>query len=383
MVREMPLNTRHSICAATILWFGFLVLAEVSDQRKAPSETLDMEQSLSWLQSHPLDTTALDRLAKLADTVGDQTQARKYFSLAAKLSLRDVTAQAHLIDDLISNKDYKAALMRIDTILRQHSTDSKLFFSLVLALTSSEAGLHATTDVLALKPPWRMNFIRAAAEDKFNSGSLYKILADMQARQMTVSDAEIQLYLRALVNQQDIETANFVWLDFLSSNNLKKAKLLYDGDFSQTPRNQYFDWTLSPPVGVEIGLASRTGQANNFALALDFSQTKPTQILVSQYLLLSPGDYTFRGEVNAANLQGENDLQWEFRCMEKASAIGITQRAAERAKWSIFEMSFTVPAKECAYQKLILRPRATASSALDGQLYFDNFSLIQVNANDG
>jgi hypothetical protein len=382
-VLKMPLNMRHSICAVSIAWFGFLILAELADERKAMSETSNIEQSLQWLQSHPLDTTALDRLAELVDTPEDHTQARKYFSMAAKHSLRDVTAQAHFIDDLISKKDYKSALTHIDAVLRQKNINTKSIISLVLALTSTEAGLQAITEVLATNPPWRENFMRTAAEDRSNAEPLYKILGDLHANQIQVFDSEIQLYLKSLVNHQDIETANFVWLDFLGASNLKRAKLLYDGDFSQTPRNLFFDWNLSPPVGVEIGLAPRSGQANNFALALDFSQSKPSQILVSQYLLLSTGNYTLHGEVNSAHIEGENDLQWEVRCMEKTSAIGIVQHRSEPDQWSRFEMSFAVPTNDCTYQKLILRPRGTSSSALNGQLYFDNFSLTQVNSNDG
>jgi hypothetical protein len=379
----MRLNTRHNLCAAGLVWFGYLLLADITQDHSPLSTATNVEMSYEWLKYNPMQTSALDHLAALVDTPGDHSKARVFFNLAAQRSLRDVVAQAHAIDDLLAAANYEPALQRINAVLRQQNLDPQPFYKLILTLASDRSSLPAVTGALAANPPWRGNFIRFAAEDNSFADALYKILSSLHAQKKQVSDDEIQLYLKGLIKHQNIEKANFVWLDFLAAGNLKKAGLVYDGGFSQTPRNQFFDWTFSPLADVAIGLAPRAGDRGNFALGLDFSQAKPTQILVSQYLMLTAGTYMLRGDVNATLMQGESDLQWELRCMEKTSATATTPHFAEMSAWTSFEMPFTIPAEGCTYQKLVLRSKGTAATALSGQIYFDNLSVTEVASNDG
>ncbi len=365
------------------MWFAVLLCTYTVQDRTPLSKDAALEQSQERLRSQPLETATLVHIGKLMDAESDHAKARGFFALAARHSLRDVAAQAHVIDDMISAFDYTSALHLVDTVLRQKNTDPKPFFALIIAIATSHKAEQSVTEVLAQNPPWRKEFVSFAANDNQNPDVLYALFSSLKVKQHSLFKPEISVYLNALVKRQDIEKANFVWLDFLDAAEVRKALLIFDGGFSLAPRNQFFDWNLFPMADIAIGLVPRTGARNDFSLALDFTQAKPSHILVSQFLKLSAGDYVFAGEVNAARMQDDNDLRWEVRCLEKNGSIAQTDYFHHKSQWTSFEVSLKIPVENCSYQKLVLRSGGSESAALDGQIYFDNFSLTQASSNDG
>jgi hypothetical protein len=373
-----------------LMWMAWVVLtAENGDApsalNAADTKTISkielqalMAQQSDRLAALPLSSVTLNNLAVLTRELGDATKASIIFSKAAALNSRNTVAQFELIDQLVQARKFADAFKLIDGQLRSRPDLEPSTFPLLGRIARQEAGFFALVRGLTAEPPWRGRFGKFLSQDQSDADLLYRLFAVMKSRNLTISDQEKQFYLKALIDRKQIEKANFIWLDLLSASEVKKMQLLYDGAFSEKPRNMFFDWTLHSVPDVWLGLVPRATVQNDFALGIAFLDAKPSEILVSQELLLQSGRYLLTGEVNGSLLKSEADIEWQIRCTEKTSPLAITDHVMATSHWSNFEIAFTVPQNDCSYQKLVLRPRHLITENISGQVYFDNFKLAQV-----
>jgi hypothetical protein len=364
-------------CACGLAGFAWLLISHLFDINESFTASPDV-----LLTQEPLQGEVLTQVAEAAEALGDKNRARQFYNLAAARSLRDVKAQSHVIDDLVVQKQYSKALEHVDYILRAQTEGHDRVFQLISAIATLQDGYGPVLATLAQSPKWQREYLNYLARDHKNFGMAYKIYSELRADGNELATEESKYFLDSLVSNSQIEQAHFVWLDSLTRSQLQKVSLLYDGEFTETPHNQYFDWTVADLPDVKIGLAPRANRMADFVLALDFEQAKPNKILASQYLKLEAGRYIFQVDANGANLRGEASLEWQIRCEEKTAALASTVGVSIGARWKNYVVNFEVPTSDCSYQKLVLRPRNSVAGILDGQLYFDNLKLIQVKSDD-
>jgi hypothetical protein len=201
-----------------------LLKAISPDQRKM---LIALEQKR--LSDEPLDRTALVNLAVLLGLDGQNDKSNAVALRAANRSLRDVAGQATAINISLGEKNYQDALMRIDAALRARPELSKNFFPVLLSVAGVKDATGFVTDVLAKQPTWRADFMGFAAQQTDQANIFYGLLTSMRDKKVDVRDAEIRSYLMRLIDRKQFETAYFVWLDFLSPNELRKTGLVFDG----------------------------------------------------------------------------------------------------------------------------------------------------------
>jgi hypothetical protein len=338
-----------------------------------------LEQEHEGLLASPLDGQRLNNLALLERRLGNGGLANRFYAQAALLSVRNTSAQLELVDDILKTNNYVTALKVLDGQLRVRPDLQTAIFPKIIALAGRETGLAALVDMLATNLPWRLKFVRYLAQESEQTKIIYDVIAQMKFKKISITEIEKQIIIKALVDHHQIEKANFVWLDLLSASEIKKVHLLYDGEFSEKPQNMFFDWTLHAVPNVSLAVGPRGDAPDNFALGIDFLDAKPTEILVSQILMLPTGKFNLTGEVDGSRLHGDSDIEWQLRCTEKTAPLAMTSGVLVQRQWAEFEITFDVPEKDCGYQKLVLRSRSSTVSDLNGQVYFDNFNLVAVD----
>jgi hypothetical protein len=325
----------------------------------------------------PLDRSALLNLSVLFALDGDTSKSNELAVLAANRSLRDLPAQAAAMQLLLDAKQYSQALVKLDGFLRSSPERGADLYPLLLALSTQDAGLEAVATLLSQMPPWRKSFMQFAARQSAQASELYKILSQLRKHNDIVTDDEMRPYLQYLMTGKVYDSAYFVWLDFLSPDDLRKVGLLYDGDFNLRPRNLFFDWNIVPTRNAEIGVASRPGSGSDLALKLNFSNSKGFFSNVFQVLHLAEGEYSLQAEVRAEKLETPGGLMWQVSCIESNAVLAHGPKLNTVGPWMPFGFSFRVPAENCATQYLALVSASSAvlDQVISGQIYYDSFKL--------
>jgi hypothetical protein len=336
-----------------------------------------MTRERQRLVDAPLDRSALLNLSVLFALDGDTSKSNELAVLAANRSLRDLPAQAAAMQLLLDAKQYPQALLKLDGVLRSSPERGADLYPLLLALSAQDSGLEAVATLLSQMPPWRKSFMQFAARQPTQASELHKILSQMRKGHDAVTDDELRPYLQYLMTGKVYDSAYFVWLDFLSPDDLRKVGLLYDGDFNLRPRNLFFDWNILPTNNAEIAVVPRPGSGSDLALKLNFFNSKGFFSNVFQVLRLAEGEYSLQAEVRADKLETPGGLMWQVSCVESNTVLRHGPKLNTAGPWMPFNFSFTVPAENCATQQLALVSASPAvlDQVISGQIYYDSFKL--------
>jgi hypothetical protein len=339
-----------------------------------------LERERQHLIAEPLDASVLQNLALLHLLQGDVERYKDFVLLGAERSLHDLPVQTAAIALLLEKKDYANALNRLDGVLRSSPTKTMEIFPAILLVSGHEDGLSATTRLLARDPPWRHDFMIFAAKQPDQVTNLYNILTQLRKMNATISDEEIRPYLNNLFIRKSFDAAYFLWLDFLSPDELRKVNHVYDGNFSLQPRNMMFDWNILPAKNSDIAVTVRPGSPADMALKLNFYGSRSAFSNVFQYMRLSPGSFRLKGEARAERLETTGGLMWQMTCAESNAVLGNGPKLNSSGPWANFEFSFSVPVENCATQKLQLVSGSSVvlDQAISGQIYFDTFALDEI-----
>jgi hypothetical protein len=139
--------------------------------------------------------------------------------------------------------------------------------------------------------------------------------------------------------------------------------LLFNGDFAQAPSGIGFDWRLPPTPGVIVTFEPDQGQGR--ALHARFLGRRVAGAFLEHRLLLAPGHYRLRHRLRTDALRSDNGLGWQVACEGQAGALAQGGPFPGTRGWHAVEVTFTVPAQDCAGQWLRL---GNAGATRAGQL---------------
>jgi hypothetical protein len=205
----------------------------------------------------------------------------------------------------------------------------------------------------------------------------YQLLTQLKGSPNPPNKNELsELINRLLVERMD-DTAYFVWLDFLSDADLKKAQALFDGGFDMPPGNLMFDWTLSQPSGAEAQVTERAVGSSDHVLRVQFTSYQGFYGGVQQFIRLKPGHYVLHGQERAENIKTTGGLSWILWCRNNGE-LGRSKPMLTETDWSEFQFSFEVPSEGCSTQFLRLESasRLALNQNVSGTLYFDDLAIV-------
>jgi hypothetical protein len=329
------------------------------------------------LQANPLDHGPLYNLAALARVDGKSKLAEELILLAADRSLRDPRVLGQALPIFLRRRDFAGALYRIDGLARSKAEFLPQLLPVMAGLAETKEGISALVDVLAQDPPWRAQAVGHLSRER-RPAIAYRLLSGLRTTAAPPTMDEVRALLSGFIENRDYETAYFVWLDFLTDEELRKVSHIFDGGFDLEPKNLFFDWTYVPIRNVDLRILPRNEtNAADRILSIDFLNPRTRFANLWQLLRLSPGSYLFAGDVKAEYEQINGGLVWRLYCIgDKDQLVAQTSRSQAQG-WARFELSLEIPASGCDTQRIQLEldTRAVLDHQIKGRVSYDNLTI--------
>jgi hypothetical protein len=235
--------------------------------------------------------------------------------------------------------------------------------------------------MLAENPPWRKQFISLLPQFVTDPHTPLDLLLALRASPVPPAPDEIEPFLKILIGRKFYSLAYYTWLQFLPPEELRRAGLLFNGDFEATPTDLPFDWKITPGAGVTIDIVPRGDSSGKHALLVEFQYGRVDYHSVAELVMLPPGTYQFKGEYKG-ELVGPRGMKWRIVCAEGAITDGgeSTMITGLVKDWKNLGFTFTVPDKDCAaqYVRLDLDARTISEQLISGSILFDDLQISRL-----
>lgn len=170
--------------------------------------------------------------------------------------------------------------------------------------------------------------------------------------------------------------AHAVWLHLWN----RPLGLLFNGDFEQDFVPQGFDWQVTDANLYRAGARvqqPRMGPRGR-VLEVAFTGRPITQPVLSQPLVLPPGDYLFSAEYMSRGFRSQDGLAWVFICASNRQELTRTVALKDTSgRWEKIATPLHVPNACGVGVRLVLQTFAgyEAATGLRGEMRFDRFEL--------
>jgi len=330
------------------------------------------------LSTAPLESAALFLLGQIAEWESDHDRARRLMEAAVHRSIRETSAVYQLMIWSLESRNYADAIDRADAIMRTAPRHTRHIGSLLARVVENETGRHLIERRLAENPPWRTAFLSGMLRSVSDARAPFHILLSLKATPAPPTTAELGRYLSFLIRHKLYELAYYVWLQFLTPEDLGSTGLLYNGRFERPLSGLPFDWHISRGTGVTIQVSPDPSLERGRALLIEFGQGRVEFGRVSQLILLSPGTYRLTGRIKG-ELAGRRGLVWRVSCAGERQVLGASEMMVGLAPmWRTFGFTFEVPAdRPCRAQTvtLTLDARSTSERLVSGIIRYADLTI--------
>ncbi len=359
--------------------------AGLTPSTPATAASVPDEQIRAWasgaIASAPLSSRALAILGAVEAQNGDVSAAERFMSAATARSLREKTAVAWLLNQHYQAADYGAALHFADALMRAAPQTADTIVPYLGRMAESPKSSAKFTQLMLTNPPWRTNFFYHLSGNIADARTPLALLLALKKTANPPTQSELKAYSALLVQNKMYELAYNAWLQFLTPEQLAKAGFLFNGGFDFEPSSFAFDWTPAHGKGLLIDRIGRTGTSGDMALMIEFGGARIDPVLLSQTLMLQPGDYLLEGKYRG-DLTSRRGLSWSVKCIGLPGAINAptdARFASKQANWTAFTFTLSVPPSGCRAQLLQLQmnARSPSDTMATGRLYLDELKITK------
>ncbi|MEZ5855391.1 MAG: hypothetical protein R3D67_11885 [Hyphomicrobiaceae bacterium] len=331
--------------------------------------------------------TLLGRIAQLEAAPDERAEApRPYFTLAARMSLRESRAIYWLLGRSVARSDYASAVKYADQLLRTNSRSATLVVPVLTQLVELPEARDAVLAALATDPPWRRLFFSSMLGQIRDARTPLDIMLAAQKAGRPPTPDELAGYMQFLIGRNFYQLAYYTWLQFLTEDQLASTGLLFNGSFESPFSGYPFDWSVSSGAGTRVERAPIPEHNGRRALRVDFVSGRVQFGGVSQVVLLSPGQHVLKGRYRG-ELDGKRGLRWRVRCMAApARKLGETDmQFGPMPMWHDFELRFEVPSEGCDAQqiRLDLDARSSSEQLVRGTMWYDELVIQRLTERAG
>jgi hypothetical protein len=351
-------------------------------QKELVGQNGNLDFAREWaqraLRSKPLDSRALTLLGLIAERKGDEKRADALMQIAGARTWRDHEAQAWLFNRDVRRGDYAQALAHADAIMRIDYQPLAEFFPVLAALTVDGRAFEALTDFLATSPPWRTWFLSQLSTRLANRARLTELYTALNETEEPPTKQELRVYLDRLIRDGNFEEAQQAWHRTLPPEQRARETYLFNPDFKIPIDGLPFNWSMETVSGADIQIVSSPDGGREPALLVEFLGARVSFANVKQLMLLSAGDYTFRGRVKAEELVTARGLWWKIFCADSvAKTLAHTELVSGTIPWTDFAVNFQVPAADCRAQwlQLELPARIEPEKKIAGQVWYQQLRI--------
>ena len=335
----------------------------------------------SALTEEPLNARAVRLLGQVANTANDNSESTKLMEAAARLSLHESVAVYWMMRKSVEAGDYQAAIAYADALLRTDRGLDQYVMPELAHFAENKASNALIKAVLKDNPPWRDRFFGDLLSSITDARTPLDLLLALRNTPAPPTSLEIRDYVEFLIAHHFYDLAYYTWLQFLPSEQLRHAGLLFNGNFELPPSGLPFDWAIAQGSGVTVDIVPLADNGGEHALLVDFLYGRVDYHSISEMTLLAPGSYQFAGRYKG-KLVGPRGLKWRVVCAGEAGArLGeSTMIGGSAAAWKSTEFSFTVPPANCRaqYVRLDLDARMASEQLVSGSMLFNELQITRV-----
>jgi hypothetical protein len=337
-----------------------------------------VQRETDVLRRSPLDSAAHRNLAMLLLLPPTPISSSELVLNLARYSLSNPAVQMAAMGLLLEKQNHEETAYRIDAVLRAHGSLSESLFPLLAQNFSAKKNVKFLAKTLTQNPPWRGGFLVFLAKQPAYDKLCLDLMRELKTTMNPISPAELRGIFSAWIKQHgSFDKSYFVWLDQLSADQLSLVKGIFDGEFSSTANNLYFDWTISSTRNGKSSIVLKPGSGFDRALLVDFVGNKQAFRHVSQHLLLSPGNYVLSFDVMSKNIEAETGLVWRLYCTKGNKVIAESDAIKSPVPWTKKTVQVELKSENCETQILRLETKASGglNTSISGQIYFDSFEV--------
>ncbi|MHB8530130.1 MAG: hypothetical protein ACYC8V_11545, partial [Caulobacteraceae bacterium] len=301
----------------------------------------------------PLDVAALRDLGLALDGAGHGDQADTFFTLADRLSRRDVATEAWLFQRRLRQARVDEAFFHADCLLRVDEDQrlrARTFAVFDLAEENDDA-LAALARRLELDPPWRTAFLQSLPPGREGLAGAWRVLNALAAGPAPATVQEAAPLLDRLVDLHFYQSALSDYAVVKRRASLAQT-LLRDGGFDGEVDGTPFSWSEEVGDGATARVEANEGARVGRALRVEYdSYAQPS--LPGQLLVLAPGRYRLSWLEKGDGASAGAALAWTVRCAESPSPLAASADGGGQG-WREANLTFDVPGSRCGAQWLRL-----------------------------
>ena len=295
---------------------------------------------------NPVSAAGVRNLAYLAEIERDYGLSTQLSAHAERLSRRDALTQILLIEQRVRAGDVTGALKHYDIALKTSAMAHALLMPILVSSIDNADMRAPVARLLAARPVWRVNFIRAVQSDPALHVAAVDLSLRLDSLRSPLSREERDSLGGALVAAGRFDVAAALY------HRRSKPELVRFSSFNGPEDESPFNWRLSSNYDFGADRA-RDG------LAI-ISQGDRGGEVARQLLLLRPGRYNLSSAADGNPPPPGGTPYWQVSCAQGGAVAGtVDLKPTKGARESVG--TFTVPAS-CSAQWLSLAIRPISRS---------------------
>lgn len=310
------------------------------------------ELASSSLRNLALNSAALQLLGMSTAASGDVATARKQFTLASRISRRDLGTQLWMIEDAVAREDIPSALVHYDIALRTKNQAQELLFPVLTSALEDERIWPAFLPYIRERAPWLGAFFRHAIRNSQHPEAFAKLA--LRAGGLPPGEEFLGLQqelISRLIAERQFSTARNYYLTAKRASPRVFAAAELN---SVTTDSRFPPITWHPAANEAVRASILTAEKGDGLVIAGSIESGASGLVARKMLMLPTGAYTLTARHSLRDDAEGAEVRWTVTCAsaEKPEDLFSSTVPATR-KPSIFIGSFSIPAR-CSAQFLNL-----------------------------
>lgn len=311
-------------------------------------------RGISW---EPADARYISVLGLMHETEGKTQDAQTYYQAALTLLPVEIQALSRRFLWQIEKGQNEEAVDTAAIIFRRWPQYLNIVSSQLPRLLSSESGYRKALNVfqdLAGGPAW---IVETASDNPVSLPIVNRMLIDWHNEGNVHLRTSINRFTVKLLQSRNDTAAYLIFLNTLSEDEKTESGYVFNGNFSQTPNGNPFDWTLNNQSGLDISIVdvdATTSSDSEKALQVRFLDSPVRLNRGFQLLRLPPSEFTLSADYATRSLRGPTPVRLAIGCLRGKTDLASIELAIGGSSDQTVSTDFTVPPTGCELQRIRL-----------------------------
>lgn len=284
-------------------------------------------------------------------------QVAAVFTVADRLSRRNLIVQVWMIENAVAKGDVSGALRQYDIALRTSRAAPSMLFPVLVDATSNDQLLPAIAKTLAQRPLWGGLYLQQLAQSGKDLHRIALLFAMLKQQGVaTGAAADTVLYTRLL----EAQLFDDAWKVYASDHRGAQHAAVRGDTFGEDPVVKTpYDWQLSDNEFVTARIEQTTSAKGELIFTTAAGEGGD---VARQTLSLTPGTYTLQAEVGAIEAADAQPPYLRVVCLP--SGTELARKPLQGTNGVSFSVSAGCPAQTLS----IVAPPASGLGTVNGTI---------------